>query len=216
MSEIPHLLHALEQPAAARHVAHLYESEEELAASASRFIAEGLHRGEAVLVIATAAHWALFVARLATDTAIDLAGAIVSGQLRIMDANLAVSAVVVDGLPQWHRVNESASSIIENSLRRFGALRVYGEMVDLLWERGNRVGAAMLETHWNALAHQYPIDRLCVYRTNAAEKGAHNALLRCVCRTHSRILPRTGYPGTDAQDDSDDSDDGPGIESMAA
>lgn len=180
-------------------MAHLYRTEGELAGSVSRFIAEGLDAGEAVLIIATASHWALFVARLATMPGIDLAGAIVSGQLRIMNADFALSAIMVDGLPQWYRFQETASSIIENSNKRFGKLRVYGEMANILWQDHNRLGAERLESHWNALSQRYAIVRLCAYRINEDDAREYNALLECVCRTHSRLLPPGGYREGDAR-----------------
>lgn len=187
-----------ERPAAANHIAQLYRTEDELADSVSRFIAEGLDAGEAVLVIASTSHWALFVARLATMPGIDLANAIISGQLRIMNADLALSTIMVDGLPQWHRFQETASRIIENSQKRFGTLRVYGEMADILWQDDNRLGAERLESHWNALSHRYAIVRLCAYQINEGDAKEYNALLECVCRTHSRLVPPSAYAEGDA------------------
>ncbi|HEY0845255.1 MAG TPA: MEDS domain-containing protein [Noviherbaspirillum sp.] len=188
-----------EGPAATEHIAQLYRNNAELAHVVGDFIVEGLRRGEAVLVIATAAHWALFVSRLARYADIDLAGAIVNGQLRIMDAELALAAIMADNLPQWHHVHQRAKEIIESCSRRYGTLRVYGEMVNLLWSKENRVGAEMLEGHWNAIAHRYPVRRLCAYRMEEEDGENYNALLRCVCRTHARVLPPPGRPDTRKQ-----------------
>lgn len=187
------------RPAASNHMAQLYRTDGELADSVSRFIAEGLDAGEAVLIIATASHWALFVARLATMPCIDLASAIVSGQLRIMNADFALSTIMVDGMPQWHRFQETANRIIEKSHKRFGKLRVYGEMASILWQNENRLGAERLESHWNALSHRHDIVRLCAYRVNEADAKGYNAVLECVCRTHSRLLPPSGYREGDAR-----------------
>lgn len=189
MVDIPLLQDARNRPAAANHVARLYRTDAELAGVVARFVADGLARGEAVLVIATATHWAQFVARLATIPEVDLVAAIVSGQLRIIDADLALSAVMTNDMPEWHRVEEAASRIVEGSCKKFGGLRVFGEMVNLLWQRQNRAAAEQLEMHWNAIAYKYPITRMCAYRVNDGDTVSGNDLLRCVCKTHSSVIP---------------------------
>lgn len=189
MKSAPLLQDVQDRPAAPKHSARLYRTDAELADAVSRFIVEGLRRGEAVLVIATAANWALFVARLARHADIDLASTIVNGQLRIMDADLALSVVMSDGMPAWCRVHETASSIIEGGRKRFGGIRVYGEMVNILWQKGNRAAAEELELHWNALAYRYPVTRLCAYRVCDSDPDAYNELLGCVCRSHAEVTP---------------------------
>ena len=42
-------------------------------------------------------------------------------------------------------------------------IRVYGEMVDLLWQEGNSDGAIRLEILWNQLASAYEFSLLCGY-----------------------------------------------------
>lgn len=189
MMDTPPLQEVRNRPAAANHVAQLYRTDAELAGIVAHFVAEGLARGEAVLVIATAAHWEQFVARLAPMPEVDLAATIVSGQLRIMDADLALSAIMSNGMPEWHRVQETACRIVQGSCKKFGGLRVFGEMVNILWQRQNKAGAEQLELHWNAIAHAYPITRLCAYRANDGDSVSFNELLRCVCRTHATVIP---------------------------
>lgn len=195
MNCAPLLQDVQEKPAAANHAARLYRTDVELADAVSRFIVEGLRRGEAVLVIATATHWAQFVAHLARHADVDLASTIVNGQLRIMDADLALSAIMSDGMPEWHRVHETASSIIEGGHKRFGGIRVYGEMVNILWQNGNRAGAEELERHWNALAYRYPVTRLCAYRVCDSDPDSYNALLGSVCRSHAKVTPPCAQDG---------------------
>lgn len=198
MSNMTLLHQAPEGPSAATHVAMLYKDKDELAGSVSRFIAEGLLRGEAVLVAATAEHWTLFVGRLALDPAIDLTDAIMRGQLRILDANTVLSAIMADGKPHCHRVRERAGSIIENSYKRFGAVRIYTEISNILCQHVSLAAAECMELCWKELAFRYPYTLLRAFCVDESDQTAYQATLECVRRTHSRLLPRFGYRGDGA------------------
>lgn len=176
------------------HVAQLYRNDEQLAETVSHYIAQGLQRGEAVVIIATAAHWTAFVARLATNRTVDLVDVVMKGQLRIMDAEVTLSALMANGMPQWERLQERAGDIIARSRKRFGKVRIYGEMVDILWQKGNRQAAERLEEFWNKLARQEAFSLLCAYRADDADLETYNATLECVCRTHTDLVPRMGNP----------------------
>ena len=190
----------LSGPSAGHHIAQLYRHEEQLAETASHYISEGLQRGEAVVVVATAAHWTRFVSRLATNRTVDLVDVVMKGQLRIMDAEVALSAIMSDGMPQWASFRERAGEIIERSRKRFGMVRIYGEQADILWQKGARQAAVRLDEFWNELGRQHAFSLLCAYRTDDADPEAYNATRECVCRTHTHLVPRprngSGNTGT--------------------
>lgn len=187
----------LSSPSAGHHIVQLYRHEEQLAETASHYISEGLQRGEAVVVVATAAHWTVFVSRLATNRKVDLVDVVMKGQLRIMDAEVTLSAIMSDGMPQWESFRERAGEIIERSRKRFGMVRIYGEQADILWQKGERQAAVRLDEFWNDLGRQHAFSLLCAYRTDDADPKAYNATLESVCRTHTHLVPRLrNAPGT--------------------
>ena len=68
-------------------------------------------------------------------------------------------------------------------------IRAFGEMVDLLCERGNPTGAARLEELWNRLARRRSFSLLCGYRIDVFDRDAQISVLPEICRSHSHVLP---------------------------
>jgi KaiC/GvpD/RAD55 family RecA-like ATPase len=171
------------------HVAKLYRNDEQLAEVVCHYIEEGLRRGDAVIVVATTDHWESFLRRLAVERDFDIADAVMRGQLRILNAQLTLSAFMAEGMPQWDDFREAIGSIIMQTRKRFGEIRIYGEMVDVLWEEQNRKAANRLEEFWNDLAEQHDFSLLCAYHVEESDPSDHEEILECICKTHSRVFP---------------------------
>jgi hypothetical protein len=178
---------------AGHHVAKLYRNDEQLARVVGDYIAEGLRRGEAVIVVATAEHWESFLRHLAAKQDFDIADVVMRGQLQILDAQLTLSAFMAEGMPQWTNFNEAVSGIITQTRKRFGEIRIYGEMVDILCEERNRIAANRLEEFWNDLAEPHDFSLLCAYRVGESDSSDHAEILASVCKTHSRVIPVSYY-----------------------
>jgi hypothetical protein len=68
-------------------------------------------------------------------------------------------------------------------------IRAFGEMVDLLCERGNPTAAARLEELWNRLARRRAFSLLCGYRIDVFDRDSQLSVLPEICRAHSHVLP---------------------------
>ena len=130
------------------------------------YAAEGLQGGAAVLLITTEAHGAAIKAALAAQS-IDLAAAALSGQLQILGARPLLAGIMLGGLPDEQLFRELVGAPLERARGRFGRLRVYGEMVDLLWAEGNRRAALRMEELWNDLLRERGIPLLCASQLGA-------------------------------------------------
>ena len=90
---------------------------------------------------------------------------------------------------------EQFERVVGGLMDRVGArfpsrrIRAFGEMVDLLCERGNPKGAAELEELWNRLARRRSFSLLCGYRVDVFDQDAQVSLLPAICRSHSHVLP---------------------------
>jgi len=69
------------------------------------------------------------------------------------------------------------------------SIRAYGEMVDLLWQRGNADGAIRLEILWNQLASHYSFSLMCGYAVGQFYKETRDPRYAEVCAQHSHVLP---------------------------
>lgn len=75
------------------------------------------------------------------------------------------------------------------------AIRVFGEVVALLWDAGHIVAAIELEALWNKLGSDLAFSLYCAYPNNAVSGRDNTPALRAICRLHSTALrPRVAAP----------------------
>ena len=72
---------------------------------------------------------------------------------------------------------------------RKGPVRVYGEMVALLWEAGLVTAAIDVEALWNEIAARYSFSLLCGYPAASVAGPEHADALALVCGAHSDVFP---------------------------
>lgn len=170
-------------PANGDHMVHLYQDPQFLSDAVAEYVLAGARAGEAAIVIVTAANRALFEARgLASGPA-----------LRMLDAEETLARFMVNGRPQWNAFHQAVGGLIAELRLQYPAVRAYGEMVDVLWQRGEREAAERLEGYWNELGRLQTFSLLCAYRLDNLDAGAYGGPLDCVCRTHTHVIPARDY-----------------------
>jgi hypothetical protein len=168
---------------AGQHVVQFYETDTGLALAVGSFLGVGLTAGETALVVATGAHRALFEASL-RHAGIDVDAARAGGQLHLLDAQELLDAFIVDGTPDTRRFDATVGHLVGDLVGCGRPLRIYGEMVALLWDDGN-VGAAMqLEELWNDLRRCSPFTLFCAYPRRSISGIDSEA----ICRSHSAVV----------------------------
>jgi MEDS: MEthanogen/methylotroph, DcmR Sensory domain len=85
---------------------------------------------------------------------------------------------------------QAVSALLRQPAQARRPIRVFGEMVALLWEAGLIDAAVELEALWNELGVQYPFSLLCAYPAQPACASQLDALTE-VCRAHTQV---TGAP----------------------
>jgi PAS domain S-box-containing protein len=171
---------------AEQHLVQFYASEGFLAGEVTRFLAEGLSAGEPAVVIATQAHRDLFLRHLQAR-AIDVAHLVESKRLVMLDAEATLAEFMVAGAPEPERFEH----VVGGVLAKLGAttpgnsICAYGEMVDLLWRRGQQDAAIRLEELWNELRSRYDFRLLCAYVIDSFYKEGG---IPRICATHSHVL----------------------------
>ncbi len=183
----------LGQPAQTDHIVEFYEKEEVLFDAVAYFASHGLATGEPVILVATEAHRAALVQRLRLKGC-RVESARATGQLKLLDAREALSRFMVGEEPNWEKFSSIFGELIEKSRegRREARVRVYGEMVDLLWREGNKQAAVRLEELWNDLARLHSFSLLCSYAMGNFYKAGDEELFDKVCGTHSQVMPVEG------------------------
>jgi hypothetical protein len=170
------------------HAAQIYGDPSELGESVAAYLGGGFATGAPAVVIATPAHWEIFAGRL------DLAGwsaesLAADGLLTVADAEATLESFMEDGSPSQARFEAVVGGLLDEIAGRFPAqtIRAFGEMVDLLAQRGELDAAIALEELWNALAESRDFALLCGYRLDLFDRAVQTGTLPEVCRTHSHV-----------------------------
>lgn len=172
------------------HAVRFYESDKSLARIVAEFLAEGFDAGGVGIVVATAVQRAAII-RALTDRSVDVVELQRSHDLLLLDARETLSTFMVDGNPDAPRFSGQMCRVIEKACRGRTdcTVRIFGQMVDVLWQEGKRDAAIRLEVLWNQLARTEAFSLLCGYAIGNFYKDAH---VDEICGQHSHIVSADG------------------------
>jgi MEDS: MEthanogen/methylotroph, DcmR Sensory domain len=180
----------LDQLKPAQHVVQLYGDDDRLLISnVGRYLAEGLRRGDGLLVIATPAHRTSLAGHLRQEAS--YSKAVLEGRLVFLDARLTLNRFLVDGAPDPALFR----SVVGESIRTVQArgvhtgVRAYGEMVGLLWQDGLLDDAAHVEELWNELLAQSEVSLFCAYPVDVLGPEFQPNTIDALLSSHTHLLP---------------------------
>jgi hypothetical protein len=169
----------LRHPNQGDHMVQVCQDGEFLGEALGEYIGTGLNCGEAALVIARPEQRA----KLSPGR----------DQLKLLDAEETLARIMTGGIPEWRSFQDIVGRAIAELRRRFVRVRVYGAMVDLLWQRGRGEAALKLEEYWNALGRVHRFSLLCAYSMDPLAASAYGGPLERVCRAHTHLIPVRDY-----------------------
>jgi hypothetical protein len=172
------------------HGVQVYTELDELAGSVATYFGSGFESGEPGVIVATAEHLARFAKGLAA-AGWELERLEQEGLLVARDAEALLSLILDGEHPSASAFEHVVGGLLDGLTARFPGreIRVFGEMVDLLVERGRTEAAIALEELWNDLGQSRRFSLLCGYRLDVFDRDTQAATLPEVCRTHSHVLP---------------------------
>lgn len=173
------------------HIVGFYETEAFLVDCMRDFLSPALEAGDAAIVVASASHGDA-CGRALEKTGIDLREAARQGRYFALDASVTLSTFMVDGMPDAARFRATMGELISIATQGRHEVRIYGEMVAVLWDQGNVTAAAALERLWNGLASTHPFSLLCAYPTSAFDTEAGTEQIQQVCGQHSKVISTVG------------------------
>ena len=172
------------------HGVHVYMDVNDVAHSVAEYFAAGFDEGEPALMVARPEHAHLIRERLrAKGWSSDGDGE--AAPLAGVDAASTLAAILEDGRLSPQAFERVVGGLLDDLAARSGGrpIRVFGEMVDLLVDRGEREAAAELERMWNDALRRREFSLLCGYRLDIFDRAAQTTTLPDVCRAHSHVLP---------------------------
>ena len=170
------------------HAVGLYDSDDDLIAMVVDYIGPALEHEAVVVVMRAEQLAALERALIAAGSDVDAARR--DGRFVTLDATQMLTTFMVEDMPDRDRFRAAVGGVLTAATRTARAVRVFGEMVGVLWERGN-VGAALaLEGLWAEFARTQSLTLLCGYPASAVREHEDD-VLASLCQTHSLVLPHT-------------------------
>lgn len=115
--------------------------------------------------------------------------ALASGRYLAFDATERLSTFMVDGAPDGKRFAEMIGPVLKRAGAGGRRVRIYGEMVALLWDAGDIASAIALEDLWNDLAAEAAFLLLCAYPMRAFADSDHATDFARICDRHSSVIP---------------------------
>ena len=174
------------------HFVQFCETDAFLESSVSQFISASLMAGEAGIILATQSHREGIEERLkANGSALAVARA--RGTYVSMDAAATLSQIMIEGFPDPVRFTEVIGGIIQQATKNGCKVRIFGELVALLWADGNRAAAIRLEELWNEVAQAYSFSLFCAYPMQSFNGEGYEAEFAEICRQHARVIPTESY-----------------------
>lgn len=161
-----------------------YNSEGDLADSVAGFLRPAVSDGVAVIV-AAAGHRKAFVQALVCS-GVDASAAVRSGRLMVLDAGDTLEQFLSDSEPNAPAFARVIGGVLDRAERLGGPVRIYGEMVALLWQ--DNVAAALgLEELWNGLAAIRRFELLCGYPSALFAHPSAARRFEALCAQHTHV-----------------------------
>jgi hypothetical protein len=172
----------------AEHAVQLYQDEPDLAEALARYAQGGLAAGEGVVVIGSTPRWNALGARLRA-MGVDAHAAVLRGQLRLFSAKTILTACMVRGMPESLAFNQAIGALLDLVRMRYPALRVFGELTDILWSQKERTAAMAVERLWGALTVSQNFSLLCACPLDSLDGRSYEGQLQSVCALHTHLVP---------------------------
>jgi hypothetical protein len=172
------------------HAVRFYDSEKSLAHIVAEFFCDQLAAGQPAIVVASPAQRAAIVRELVAR-GVDVVRLQRSGDFILLDAEETLTVFMRNGKPDAERFTARMYEVIRTARRGRIActLRIYGQMVDILWQNGQHDAAIRLEVLWNQLANTEAFSLLCGYAMGHFYKDAN---FDEICRQHTHLVAADG------------------------
>ena len=187
-------LDLLANPGTHGHIVQLYQDDEFYGEAISHFAAEGLLKGESIIIVATAPHWENISRRLGRK-GFKVADLRKRGQLTLLDADHTLPKFLVNDMPDAKTFKDLAHGVIEKARGggKYAGVRWWGEMVNVLYVNGNQRGSTRLEELFEEVGDETPIALFCSFYMDKFDPKIYDGPIGDLCRTHSHLIPAEDY-----------------------
>lgn len=168
------------------HLVQIYEDDDVFLDTLAGFAGGGIRSGDGVIIIATATHLEALGSRL-TESGLDLAAAEAEDRYIPVDAEELLSRLVFRGWPDDYLFRQGVTELLARAGGGGRRVRAFGEMVAILWARGQNAATVRLEHLWQGICQNEGLSLFCAYPKSGFTQDA-NVSIQELCALHSRIV----------------------------
>src|SRR5579871_4881062 len=170
----PGMAGLLADPHPGTHIIYPYSTFSHILGDVSRYVSEGISRGESVVLIITGEHRRLLTDQLLADET-NVSNLENDGRLFFLDAAALIHDMFLGDTPNPAGFNTFVGTIIRQGITSAPAsrVRVFGEMVNLLCSVGREEAAVRFEELWNTLTEAKTVP---VYAPIRSTRFSHYAM----------------------------------------
>lgn len=172
------------------HVVQFYKQDPELLNSLGILFRDALAQGQSVGAVLTESHRVNLCQQLSAQ-GVDVEAATKTGRLLMLDALETLNKLMDGDCLNQERFFQQAEEFVRRIKGAFSRdncqIVAFGEMVAVLWEKGNYRAALELEGLWNEVARSHSLYLCCAYPVRLfQEKGQAQS---DICAEHDAVVP---------------------------
>lgn len=176
------------------HLVQVYENERIFLDTLEGFAGTGFLANDSVVIIATSIHLDALNARLRSQ-GFDLNALIKADQYIPINAEDLLSVFLVDDWIDEDVFNSFITDLVRRAKKRNGKVRAFGEMVAILWEKGNCGATVQLENLWNQLHSKDQFTLFCAYPKTGFTQSTCDSI-DIICKQHTKVIDGYARPST--------------------
>jgi uncharacterized protein YdhG (YjbR/CyaY superfamily) len=168
------------------HVVQIYESDDSFLVLLTGFVSGGVEAEECAVVIATTAHLAALEQRL-TAAGYNVPALISNIQYVPLDAEETLSRFMINDWPDENLFNKVISEVLAKAKENKHKVRAFGEMVAILWAKGQVGATVRLEHLWNKFCENEAFSLFCAYPESGFTQDAAESVMH-ICSAHTKMI----------------------------
>jgi len=176
------------------HIVQLYQDQDFLNYAVCRFASAAFAKGEGLILVPTLTHWNAIRPRLEAE-GLDVHAAQERGQLTVVDADELLPRFMRGAMPDAPVFNALFADVVRQARARgsYQTVRVWGEMVDVLWERDDVAASMNLEDLFDQLNKKLDMAIFCSFLMDNFDGDVHAHMLPRLGTNHSHLIPVEDY-----------------------
>jgi hypothetical protein len=174
------------------HAVQILGDADRLTEALSGYVGAGLRSGAPAVIIARVRHWRSLVGEL-ESRGWDPAALRRERLLNYREADETLEKLMREAAPEPEGFARVVGGLLDEVSELFPdqTIRAFGEMVDILWARGEEQAALAVEELWNELARTRGFALLCGYHLDIFDLDVQREALPKIFRAHSHAQPTT-------------------------